>query len=234
MSQNQSFARRERQALATALRDAGPDAPTLCEGWDTGDLAAHVWQRDNRMWQAAGLGIKPLAGYTRRTMDQIKARPLDQVAAEIAEGPVAKVSPFQVDRLNEKLNESEMFIHTEDVRRANGQTDPRVFGPADSDVLWRLALGMARMALRGAPTGVALARTGDRPVVVKKPKHHDHHGRGHATHDGAHAHDSQTVTVVGPAGELVLWLSGRREHAQVELTGSPEAIAQLQGFTTHL
>ena len=37
-----SHARDERSALVASLRDAGPDAPTLCAGWTTRDLAAHL------------------------------------------------------------------------------------------------------------------------------------------------------------------------------------------------
>jgi hypothetical protein len=33
---------RERQTLCDLLADLGPDAPTLCEGWTTLDLAAHL------------------------------------------------------------------------------------------------------------------------------------------------------------------------------------------------
>lgn len=214
---DQSFVRRQRQALAAALREAGPDAPTLCEGWDAADLAAHVWQHDNRLWQGIGLGVAPLAGYTKAAMQRVRQRPLDDVATEIAEGPASAVSPFRVARLDTAMNSSEMFIHTEDIRRANGQTEPRVLDAADADVLWGQARFIARMTLRKAPVGVALARTGDRPVLVHKPAA----GRG-------------TVTLVGPAGELLLWLSGRREHAHVEMQGSLDDIEQLRGFESHL
>jgi hypothetical protein len=38
----------ERLALAALLDQTGPDAPTLCAGWQTRDLAAHVMLRERR------------------------------------------------------------------------------------------------------------------------------------------------------------------------------------------
>ena len=43
-----SLARTERSALADLLDQIGPDQPTLCEGWTTRDLAAHLIARERR------------------------------------------------------------------------------------------------------------------------------------------------------------------------------------------
>src|SRR5262249_33102419 len=61
-----SYARDERTALCALLGETGPGAPTLCEGWRTGDLAAHLVMRERRPDAAAGLLGGPLAGHTRR------------------------------------------------------------------------------------------------------------------------------------------------------------------------
>lgn len=45
-----SFAERERMALAADLLVAGPDAPTLCEGWTAADLARHLYVRERAPW----------------------------------------------------------------------------------------------------------------------------------------------------------------------------------------
>jgi uncharacterized protein (TIGR03083 family) len=50
-----SYSRDERLALCTLLDKTGPDAPTLCEGWNTGDLAAHLVLRERRPDAAAGV-----------------------------------------------------------------------------------------------------------------------------------------------------------------------------------
>ena len=43
-----TFAKRERLLLADLLEAEGPEAPTLCEGWSTRDLAAHLIVRERR------------------------------------------------------------------------------------------------------------------------------------------------------------------------------------------
>ena len=45
----------EREALADALASAGPDAPTLCEGWTAHDLAAHLIAREHRPDSTPGI-----------------------------------------------------------------------------------------------------------------------------------------------------------------------------------
>jgi hypothetical protein len=39
---------------------------------------------------------------------------------------------------------------------------------------------------------------------------------------------SPVATINGPAGEILLYLYGRREQALVQITGSPAAITALQ------
>ena len=43
-----SVAATERADLCDLFRAVGPDAPTLCEGWTTRDLAAHLVVRERR------------------------------------------------------------------------------------------------------------------------------------------------------------------------------------------
>ena len=38
---------RERRELCELLAEVGPDAPTLCEGWTTLDLASHLVLREH-------------------------------------------------------------------------------------------------------------------------------------------------------------------------------------------
>ena len=46
---------RERNELADLLDQLGPDAPTLCEGWNTADLAAHLVVRERDPRSAPGI-----------------------------------------------------------------------------------------------------------------------------------------------------------------------------------
>ena len=56
----------ERQQLCDELERLGPDAPTLCEGWATRDLAAHLYLRERRPDLGIGAYVPPLAGRLER------------------------------------------------------------------------------------------------------------------------------------------------------------------------
>ena len=58
-----SFSDSERQGLADLLLERGPGAPTLCEGWTTTDLVAHLWVREHRPDAILGMFVRPLAGH---------------------------------------------------------------------------------------------------------------------------------------------------------------------------
>ena len=56
-----SLAKRERSALAQTLRTLGPDVPTLCQGWNSFDLLAHLITRETRPDAALGIFIPALS-----------------------------------------------------------------------------------------------------------------------------------------------------------------------------
>ena len=65
---------RERRELCDLFEELGPDAPTLCEGWTTDDLAAHLVVRERN--PTAGPGILlggRFAAHTERLMEKAKA-----------------------------------------------------------------------------------------------------------------------------------------------------------------
>ena len=83
-----TYARDERLALCALLDKSGPDAPTLCEGWRTADLAAHLVLRERRPDAALGIIGGPLAGYTDRVRRGMVARnPFALLVETIRTGP---------------------------------------------------------------------------------------------------------------------------------------------------
>lgn len=199
-----THAKRERQLLADVLEEAGPDAPTLCQGWTTRDLAAHVVVRE-RSADAAGLVIKPLASRLERTRAEYAARPYDELLQLIRTGP-PKMSPFAWKQVDEAANTVEFFIHGEDVRRARPLGKPREVDPPLADVLWRRLERAARMMGRRSPVGLVLRRPNGQTVVAHK--------------------GTPVVTVTGEPGELLLFVSGRQAAAKVELAGEEAAVAR--------
>jgi uncharacterized protein (TIGR03085 family) len=202
-----NWARHERAELADLLATVGPDAPTLCAGWSTRDLAAHVVIRDRRPDAAAGLVIKPLAGHTAKVQHEFTARPWDELVAAVRTGP-PEWMPGAWPPVDRAINTVEFFIHHEDVRRAASTWEPRPTDIGLEDDLWRrLRLG-ARLMARRAPAGVVLHRAADGEVRAKAGE--------------------PAVTVSGPPSELVLFVSGRQGHAKVDVDGPDDLAAQLR------
>ena len=203
-----TFAKRERLLLADLLETAGPEAPTLCEGWQTRDLAAHVVVRERRPDAAGGLLVKQLASRLDKAMEEFAAKPYEELIQLVRTGP-PRFSPFQLKQLDEASNIIEFYVHGEDVRRAQPDWTPRELDPVFQDALWSRLERTARLTGRGTPTGLVLRRPDGRTAVANR--------------------GTPVVTATGEPSELLLFLYGRRTAAQVDLAGEEEAITTLRG-----
>ncbi len=179
-----SYAQDERAALCALLDKIGPAAATLCEGWSTVDLAAHLVLREHRPDAGAGILGGPLAGYTRWVQHKLSAgTPFPKLVETIRSGP-PRLSVFGLPGMNERVNTVEFFVHHEDVRRAQPGWQPRALSHGLSEELWQ-RLKMARTVLRKAPVGVELARS-DEPRG--RPGRTEHPADRQAGHAGRHRH----------------------------------------------
>src|SRR5690606_999195 len=70
------------------LEALGPDQPTLCAGWRTRDLLAHLILRERRPLAALGIALPGRAGYTARAQRDIAPRPYAGLLATLR-GPPA-------------------------------------------------------------------------------------------------------------------------------------------------
>jgi uncharacterized protein (TIGR03085 family) len=198
-------AQRERSALVETLRTVGPDAPTLCAGWTTRDLAAHLVVRERRLDATPGITIPFLAGYTARVQNQTaQTTSWEDLVDMVASGPPV-YSPFKL--LDSVANLGEMFIHHEDVRRAVDGWQPRVLDESTVTALGRQLGLLSRMTLTKQPAPIVLRTTDGRQIARV--------GRGDA------------VTVTGQPQELVLFVAGR-DAVQVEFDGDPQAVAAVR------
>jgi uncharacterized protein (TIGR03085 family) len=206
-----TYSRDERLALAAALEETGPDAPTLCAGWQTKDLAAHLVIRERRPDAGVGMLGGPLAGYTARVQQGFLDKySYPELIAMFRSGP-PRLSPFAIPGADQAANTVEYFVHHEDVRRGAAGWTERELPPGEPEALWK-RLKSSRMFLRGAPTGVALARAdATAPELVAK-------------------HAADLVTVAGTPAELTMWSMGRVSAANVTFDGPEEAVARLTAW----
>jgi uncharacterized protein (TIGR03085 family) len=193
---------RERRDLCDTLAEVGPDAPTLCAGWRTADLAAHLVARERR--PDAGPGIifgGPFARHTQQVMDRVKAGGYETMLATLRNGPPRwfRIGPLA------SANVVENWVHHEDVRRPNGH-GPRPPAPDTDDILWA-SLRMSAL--------IARRRVNRAGLVLRTPD-----GRRRAVKDA-----EPRVTITGAPGELVLFMTGRQDAADVTYDGEPDAVA---------
>ena len=188
----------ERAAMCDLFDELGPDAPTLCEGWTTLDLLAHLLVRERRLDAAAGIVLPFLAAHTTRVTASVAAEPYAALIEQFRSGP-PMWSPWAIPVLGDKANLSEFFVHHEDIRRAQTKWEPRPDDAVRDDALWSPLKMMGRLLFRKAPGGVVLRSAGREDIVVKKGE--------------------PGVILVGQPGEIVLHGFGRpldRVHLVVQ------------------
>ncbi len=198
----------EREQLCDLLIELGPQAPTLLDPWTTHDLAAHLVLREHDLFAAPGLVAPgPWGRFAERRRLALKKEGFADLVSTIRSGPPRGF--FRIGWVRRFPNLNELFVHHEDVRRANG-FGPRANPPAEDAALFRnvaRAPWFLSRRLRGA--GLDLVWAGTDKVIRAR--------RG-----------QPTAQVHGLPGELLLFLFGRRKAAEVEITGPSDAVEALQ------
>jgi uncharacterized protein (TIGR03085 family) len=196
------LAQQEREAICNLFVELGPDAPTLCAGWTTADLAAHLVVRERRPDSGPGLVWPPLAAYTDKVRRSVKDRtPWTKLVETVRRGP-----PMLLRRVDGPMNTVEYFIHVEDVRRAQPNWEPRQISEELANALWA----------RVGPGGVA--KKVPATIVIASP--------GRAEKE---AGTGPRLVLSGDPGELTMFGSGRQAATRVEITGDAALAAQLRG-----
>ena len=198
----------ERAGLCDLFSEVGPDAPTLCEGWTTYDLAAHLVIRERKPLSGPGLVMGGAAArLTARMLERAKkTHSYPELVATVRRGPPAVLRPF-----DKAMNQTEYFVHHEDVRRGGGNTSPRTGAEAVvvEEALWAMLQRGGKFMTRPVKeVGVDLVRP-DGSVVHARP-------------------GPLVATLTGAAMEIVLFLSGRGDAARVALVGPSEAVAAVR------
>jgi len=206
------FVHPSREVLAEVLLAAGPDEPTLCAGWRTRHLAAHLVLREHSPL-AAGIVAKPLAARFERAVGELAAEsaetaPYAALVERFRSGP-PRFSPLALPGVDNAANLVEFFVHTEDVRRAGERWAPRVLDDDYSEALWHSLVRGSRLLYRRSPVGIILVRPDGVRHVAKRA--------------------ASAVAVTGEPSELLMHAFGRRGHALVTFEGTAGAVARLAG-----
>lgn len=196
-----SLAARERDALCDLVLSVGGSGPTMCAGWSVKDLVVHLLVRERKPWSALAPVVPALERTTARTSALLAARDLASLVTQLRAVPLplAVVDPL--------LNGLEMFVHHEDVRRAQPSWAPRPLADDDQRQLWRAASLLGR--LQGRRAGVPLViESGSRRAVLRR--------------------GPDPVVVSGPVSEVVLFLAGRSAVTDLSFDGPDKAVASVR------
>jgi uncharacterized protein (TIGR03085 family) len=200
-----NYARSEREQLADLLTSTGPDAPTLCEGWTTRDLAAHIVVRERRPDSALGLLIKPLAGAGERVRLARAALPYEELIAQLRTPPVW--SPISNPLVDPLANTMEMFIHHEDVRRGAAGWEPRALDRGLATTLHRNLKLIIRGSLRRLGISAEITATGFPPIRTG---------------------GEPQVRITGDVGETAVFFFGRQRASRASVDGDPALAERLR------
>lgn len=174
------------------MRDLGPTAPTLCSGWTTQDLAAHIAIRERRPDAALGIIAPFVAGHTNNVMAKYASKPWKELLHLVEEG-APLWNPLGLPNLDNAANLFEMFVHHEDVRRATPEWKPRALHPELEVALWDRMAKNGKLMWRRAKVGIVLDNGSSQIIVKNSPA-----GTG-------------TVVISGSTADLVLLSYGRSE-----------------------
>jgi uncharacterized protein (TIGR03085 family) len=208
LARQADHARLERIALCDLLDGLGPAAPTLCDGWTSLDLAAHLVLRERRLDAWVGIPVRRLARYTESVQRGLAARhPYPHLVRLVRYGPPAW-SPLRFVTALDAINLVEFFVHHEDLRRAQPAWRRRALAPEVEAAMWQRLRSAARTLLRRSPVGVML-RWSDAVHLAGNPTR-------------------PRVVVSGEPSELLLFAFGRQRCARVGYAGMKHDVAALK------
>lgn len=199
--------RDERQALSELFAELGPDEPTLCAGWDTRDLLAHLVIREGRPDAALGLVVPQLSGHTESVQNAAAERPYDELISTFRDGPPL-LSPFRLPGAESQTNFTEFLVHHEDVRRGKPGWEPRPLSREVQDIIWSRLGREAKTHLRRVRAGVLLRRTDTGDLMVAKS-------------------GEPVIELEGEPLEMLMRILGRTE-VRLRVNGDPDAVAAFE------
>jgi uncharacterized protein (TIGR03085 family) len=189
-------------------------AETLCDGWDAGDIAAHLIVREREPWTGPGLFLGgPFGELTDRRRMAWKAQGRERLIAALRAGPprLLSVGPLAGTQIIED------WIHEQDVRRGGADLATPTPDVPLRKMLWKAATRYAARTLSLDGDVIVELTDGTRSHRLQSRRFVPF-----ATPTGA----EPDVTVTGRPSELLLYAAGR-DGADVTITGEDDAVGLL-------
>lgn len=215
------LARTERLRLVSAARLAGPEAPTLCEGWTTRDLATHLVIRERHPVAALGIFNSRFTGRLEGAEKSYETMPYSTLLGLVASPPAWH--PGGWPGVETATNTAEYLVHHEDIRRAQIEWMPRRLSLAENKEVWsqcRLALlpFAAKLKNRVEIVSPGFGRRSAGRAAGFRLGSLARRGGGESRR-GEGGESTPTTVITGEPVELLLYLMGRETHALVDVKG---------------
>lgn len=197
-----NLARTERLRLVDAARRAGEDAPTLCEGWTTRDLATHLVIRERHPVAALGIFMPKFDGKREEQEQAYASMPYARLLGLVASPP--RWTPGRWPGVEAVMNTAEYIVHHEDIRRAEIEWIPRRLSLPENRAVW----AACRTAL------LPFAAKAEGRVEIASPGFGQ---RSAGRQTGGSTGKASGITITGEPVEILLYLMGRERHALVDV-----------------
>jgi uncharacterized protein (TIGR03085 family) len=191
-----SVAQLERAALCDLLEEVGPDRMTLCEGWTTHHLVAHLAIREGSLVEQVRNAAP--GGGDRLVEEAVRTRDFAALVSQVRSGP-PRLTLYGLPGADRLLNSLEFLIHHEDARRGEGEWEPRDLPGWVEDVVWAQVVKTTKLASLRSKRRLTLLRSDTEEEAVVS--------RG-----------SGDRLIAGRPSELALYVSGRKRAARVVRT----------------
>jgi uncharacterized protein (TIGR03085 family) len=196
----------EREAFARTLLEVGPDVTTLCAGWSARDVCIHlvIFERRPDAWFGHIMGDRNERArrYYDGMVERERARSWRSLVDRFRAGP--KFGPLALDSVRNRMFLREYTIHHEDVRRANGMKIRTDIDPIQ-EAVWSKLPGFIRLT-QPAELGVRTIWPGRAEQTLREGE--------------------PAVTLTGEPLEILLYMFGRPQVAEVQIGGAPADVAR--------
>jgi uncharacterized protein (TIGR03085 family) len=202
-----SFVTAERDALCDTALEVGEDAPTLSGDWTAKDLLCHLLVRERSLIGAPGIQVPFLSRLTDHEMARLARLDYAVLVERFRRRPL--LSAVALPQVDAWLNTLELFVHHEDLRRAQPDWMPRALDGRARSTLWKAISTAGRLLVRSAEVPVTIRRTDVERRSVLAP-------------------GSDPVVVSGLPGEVTLFLYGRSQTRDLTFEGPDDAVRKLR------